>query len=130
MSTVRRVITASVASAAMTPAASAIDQEAGQFPTWIAAPGRAVMTRATVVTNDVPRPVTCSNTQPKAGFNVLRSAPTAPVTIITGRSGNTTAFAIGPAMEMTPNVPAITGNVASCAASVTANGSAIKRGPG
>ena len=40
--TVRRVMIASVASAATTPAASAIDHGAGQLPTWIAAPGMRV----------------------------------------------------------------------------------------
>ena len=82
------------------------------------------------MTTEVPRPVSCSSTQPSAGFSALRIAPVAPVTIITGRSGSTSALAIGPPTEMTPNVPAMTGTVASCAATVTANGSTISRGPG
>ena len=39
-------------------------------------------------------------------------------------------MATGPTSETTPNVPAMTGTVAACAATVTANGSTRTRGPG
>ena len=47
-----------------------------------------------------------------------------------GSRGSTSTLAKGPTSDRTPNVPAITGAVASCAASVTANGSTSTRGPG
>ena len=79
---------------------------------------------------EVPSPVSWRSAHPRAGCRALRIAPAPPMTIIAGRSGSTSALAIGPAMEITPNVPAMIGVVASCAATVTANGSAIRRGPG
>src|SRR5580700_3311862 len=74
------------------------------------------MTPATAVTAEAPSPASWRSTHPRAGLTAPRIAPPAPVTIMTGRTGSTTALAIGPAIEITPNVPAMIGVVASCAA--------------
>ena len=47
-----------------------------------------------------------------------------------GSSGSTSALASGAARDRTPKAPAVTGAVATCAATVTANGSTSRRGPG